>query len=259
MPMLARISLLSLFALSSLATATHADFIIDLNFGDGLTLTQQAVFSTAKNTWEDIITGYRSGPNPLPGGALTIDASGVAIDGVNGVLGRAGPTAGGAEGGFFYAAIGIMEFDTADLFALEVSGELLDVILHEMAHVIGFGTLWDFNNVYVPESGEYTGAAALAEYKVEFDNPDATFIPVELNGGPGTANAHWNEEDFGNELMTGFISGPTYISDMTIGSFFDIGYTVDYTANDVSAVPEPSTVVLLSLTCWMVRLQRRKI
>ena len=36
-----------------------------------------------------------------------------------------------------------MRLDTDDLDSLETQGLLGDVILHEMGHVIGFGTLWD--------------------------------------------------------------------------------------------------------------------
>ena len=35
---------------------------------------------------------------------------------------------------------GIMEFDSADLAALEASGQFENVILHEMGHVLGCGT-----------------------------------------------------------------------------------------------------------------------
>jgi hypothetical protein len=35
-----------------------------------------------------------------------------------------------------------MSFDTADLDRMEADGCLQDVILHEMGHVLGFGTLW---------------------------------------------------------------------------------------------------------------------
>ena len=35
-----------------------------------------------------------------------------------------------------------MSFDTADLARMEADGSLTDVILHEMGHVLGFGTLW---------------------------------------------------------------------------------------------------------------------
>ena len=31
-------------------------------------------------------------------------------------------------------------------------------------------------------------------------------FPVEQDGGSGTAGSHWDEETFGNELMTGYVN-----------------------------------------------------
>lgn len=39
--------------------------------------------------------------------------------------------------------VGLMRFDIADLSNLEASGELADVVLHEMGHVLGYGVLWE--------------------------------------------------------------------------------------------------------------------
>ena len=36
-----------------------------------------------------------------------------------------------------------MSFDTADLAQMEADGSLVRVIMHEMAHVLGFGSIWD--------------------------------------------------------------------------------------------------------------------
>ena len=62
-----------------------------------------------------------------------------AIDGVGGVLGRAGPCSGFLESvdrpGVFLPVLGAMTFDNADIANLEAAGELEDVILHEMGHV----------------------------------------------------------------------------------------------------------------------------
>jgi len=159
-----------------------------------------------------------------------------------------------------------MQFDTADLEVMEVNGVLLNVITHEMAHVMGFGTLWVYNGVYQNGSGQYTGANGLAAYQAEFD-PAATFVPVELGGGPGTANAHWDEmdggvvdgdtgltgitnswgADMGYELMTGWLNStgdePAFISNTTVQSFVDIGYVASVQAS----VPEPATAWLLGI------------
>ena len=61
------------------------------------------------------------------------------IDGVGNVLGSAGPCNAFLESVdrpfTFFPVFGAMTFDSADLADLEASGELEDVILHEMAHV----------------------------------------------------------------------------------------------------------------------------
>jgi hypothetical protein len=55
-------------------------------------------------------------------------------------------------------------------------------------------------------------------------------ILLEDDGGSGTASAHWEKKVFGNELMTGVISGYPVISPITLGLLEDSGwYTVDYT------------------------------
>ena len=59
------------------------------------------------------------------------------------------------------------------------------------------------------------------------------FIPVEQDGGSGTAGSHWDEETFGNELMTGYINeGQNYFTAMSAASFDDLGYVIrsDYAA-----------------------------
>lgn len=246
-------------AVCACAGAAQASFTITVNFTGGLTPSQQAVFTTAANTWQGLITGYQPGISIT---GITMSASGSAIDGVGGVLGSAGPTASVTQGGFRLTTTGNMNFDTADLANMESNGTLLPVILHEMAHVIGFGTRWVNNNVYVSGSGEFTGAAALAAYRVEFNQPGATFVPVELGGGSGTANAHWNEVNGGGsntgivsgsgdmryELMTGWLNTPYFISQTTLGSFYDIGFTV---------VPTPGAATLLGLGAIAVRRRRR--
>ena len=58
-------------------------------------------------------------------------------------------------------------------------------------------------------------------------------VPVANTGGPGTADAHWRESVFDNELMTGYIdSGSNPLSAVTVGSLADIGYGVDLAASD---------------------------
>jgi len=241
-------------------------FTIAVDFsGGGLTTTQQDRFRDAAGIWMSLLPQYQPGINIT---SLGIGASGVSIDGSGGVLSQAGPTYATVQGGYFLATQGIMRFDTADLAAMETSGSLFSVILHEMAQVMGFGTLWELNGVYTNGTGQYTGSHGVAAYRSEFNQPGATFVPAELGGGPGTANAHWNEVDGGagatrvvsaqgdmrNELMTGWLNSSPYISNLTVESFRDIGYLP---ASSLTPVPEPSTFMLFGASSTLVGVLRR--
>jgi hypothetical protein len=218
---------------SASASANLTPFDITINFESGLSAGQQDAFVDAENFWESAITGYADAIDFTPG--LTITARGESIDGQGGVLGSAGPVTGfynTAGNSLLYASTGTMRFDTADLSNMESNGSLLNVIIHEMAHVIGFGTLWELNGLYSPGTGQYIGQHAIDAYQQEFD-ASATTVPVELDGGPGTADGHWDETWAGptSDIMTGYIEGAVTISDTTYAAFRDLGYA---TSNSTS-------------------------
>lgn len=245
--------LLTGFCLFSFNTSAEASsFGISFNFS-GLTSAQQSYFSAAANFWDAIITGYNDKITDTRISGVSISASGSSIDGIGGVLGSAGPqTAWNSlgSGGYVLTRTGSMQFDTADINNMIGNGTFTSVIEHEMAHVLGFGTLWTDNNLYIADSGKYTGNYGLAAYKSEFSQASAAYVPVELEGSAGTANGHWNEmlngsgdtgikdsqgRDMKNELMTGWLNAPTFLSTTTVQSFRDLGYTV---------VPLPASVWL---------------
>lgn len=243
--------LASAVALAAASLSAHATFNISINYtGDSQ---YQSYFNSAESFWENIITGYQPGIS-LTGFAIAANIE--YIDGAYGTLGSAGPTSGVWQGGYALTTAGSMRFDSADMATMAANGSLGDVIRHEMGHVIGIGTWWSTNNLYVVGSGRYTGANGLAMYRTEFNQPGATYIPVELGGGAGTAGGHWNEVDGGwsltgfvdsqgrdmrNELMTGWLDAPTFTSKTTVASLQDIGYTVN-----ISAVPEPESALLFA-------------
>lgn len=239
------------------------DFDISINFTGGLTASQQNVFTDAENFWESVIIGY---DDEFAGPGLAINANAENIDGVNGILGQAGPTSGVFLPGRVYASIGGMSFDTADMANMEANGSLFDVILHEMAHVIGFGTLWGSNyNNLINASGNYIGENALAAYRFESGDLNAAFVPVEMGGGEGTAGGHWNENDGGgdSELMSGWLdNGGTTFSLTTANSFADLGYVIhsdyDVPSNVAVDVPEPSTVAIFGLGLLGLMSRRKK-
>jgi hypothetical protein len=191
----------------------------------------QAVFQAAADRWEQIIVADIADVNSGTYGFiddLLIDASVIAIDGTGGILGRAGPDA--FRGGSFLPYHGEVEFDQADVAQMYSQGTLYYVVLHEIGHILGIGTLWDEFGLIDASTHRYFGANALAQYRIASGNFNANFIPIEDGGGPGTANSHWDEETFDAELMTGYSEGPGVdmpISAMTIGSLADLGYSVN--------------------------------
>ncbi len=171
------------------------------------------------------------------------------IDGPGQVLGSAGPCF--VRSVSRLPVLGVMRFDNADMANLESSGRLLDVILHEMLHVIGIGSTWRDNLLNplrwtgdVPNPG-FLGPRALAACAEEHGGSNVCIdrVPIEdcvagvpSTCGQGTRLGHWREFTFDNELMTGYIE-PAPIrnpfSRMTIEALADLGYTVDpFQSND---------------------------
>ena len=109
---------------------------------------------------------------------------GTAIDGPGNVLGQAGPSRlrpANAGAAAFLPATGDLQFDTADLAAMEADGTLNDVITHEMGHVIGIGTIW--TNKKLLKGGHtnnptFHGANAMREYGALWERVDCLFTPT---------------------------------------------------------------------------------
>ena len=217
-------------------------FQIQVRFIEGLTDAQQEVFSLAAERWSQIISADVPAFDTPDAGVvddLLIDASGVPIDGVNNVLGQAGPTH--IRPGSLIPVRGIMQFDSADLQQMEDNGSLVNVIIHEMGHVLGIGTLWSQHGL-IEGSGSsdplFNGVRAMEAYGNLLGSMEPTKVPVANTGGAGTREGHWRENVFSNELMTGFLNaGFNPISRLTIASLQDIGYDVNLAAADAYALP----------------------
>jgi len=224
---------------------TPSPFTIEVRFVGGLTPTQQNAFKLAADRWSRVIVGDL--PGVVVDGELIDDililAQGADLDGPGKILGQAGPTVlrSKAAGAFaFLPAKGEMTFDTADLSQMEAAGTLNDVITHEMGHVLGIGTVWTHKKLLKganTSNTTFSGAGAMAEFgTLKGTGPGA--VPVENTGGPGTANSHWRETVFGNELMTGFVrSAGNPLSRMTAASLADLGYKIDITAAEPYSLP----------------------
>lgn len=246
----------SAFEVNSIAVGA-SEFTITVRFQSAVSPEVRAAFDLAAVRWAEIIVGdlpnqtigtngltCSAGGQPftLPGGTvvddIVIDAAIVPIDGPGQVLGSAGWCFRRSEADGGLPLFGVMRFDEADMPALIAGGRLGDVILHEMGHVLGIGTMWTTRGLLqnpvpspcndVTANPRFLGTEAIARYRAR-GGPDAS-IPVENTNGCGTANGHWRENVFTRELMTGFLnSGVTNpMSAMTIGSLQDLGYVVSF-------------------------------
>ena len=227
------------------ARAVQSAYKIEVRFLGGLTTTQKNAFKKAADRWTQVITGDL--PSVIVGGEviddLLIEAQGVAIDGSGKILGQAGPTnlrPATAGASAFLPAKGIMSFDTADLADMEAEGTLVDVITHEMGHVIGIGTIWTLKGLLAgggTANPRFTGANARRAFG-DLRGTGPTAVPVENIGGAGTRDGHWRESVFKNELMSGFISeADNPLSRLTVASLKDLGYRVNLAAAEAYSLP----------------------
>jgi hypothetical protein len=197
----------------------------------------------------------------IPG--IVIYATVELIDGPGSVLGSAGPCY--IRQSNSLTAVGRMRFDSADLANLVANGSIENVILHEMLHVIGIGTLWVTKGL---RTGEAPGSTPiftglLARTACIDDHAGTAFcgagVPAEdclnltNNCGAGTINSHWKESVFRTELMTGFLNaGVNPFSKMTIQSLADMDYEVNINGANPYTVPPPA---LMSPTpAWSIRM-----
>lgn len=204
------------------------DIVIQFS-GSGWTSAMRTAFVQAADYLTTVITADIGG-GAIIGGKfvddLYITASLRGIDGDGGVLAQAGPSRIWSSNEL--TATGSMSFDVADAGSFLALGLWDDIVMHEMMHVLGFGSLWNYGaNPLVANTTQYIGAAGLAAWQQETGST-GNFIPVEDLGGAGMAGAHWDEEALGNELMMGYIDDINTLSKFSVVSLADLGYTVGY-------------------------------
>ena len=244
---------------------------IDLCYvGEPPSAGQQAAFDAAAAFWMRALIGDL--PNVrttshlpvcdvgllLPGAHIddmVVLADLVRIDGSGATLGEAGACIFRSHEGGSLPVVGFIELDTADLGRLETNGALVAVVIHEMAHALGFGVLWDEFGLLQNPAPEPPDAPPLTppdtrfsgdEAKTKFEEIHPTYpndpkagVPVEndegpVKYGPGGVNVHWRESVLGPEIMTPALDisagALSPVSRVTIASFADLGYEVNYDA-----------------------------
>ena len=238
-----------------------AAFDVTLRFLTPMTPVQARAFVNAKERIQEIVTGdipsqaVNVGPSATCGGvAISETVDDILIlaevgpkDGPGGVLAEAGPCWiwNRTSGSFI---VGHMLFDIADIDALEQNGTLETVILHEMLHVLGFGTLWQKRGLVVGAGlvdPYFQGVHARDMMATRNDGAvyTGTPVPVEATGGAGTRDVHWRETVFDHELMTGWVDANSNpLSATTIGSLQDLGYGVDVSRADPFDLAHPAAL-----------------
>ena len=143
------------------------------------------------------------------------------------VLGFGGPTqlrTSGANAGL--PINGLVQFNCDRLAEVIADGRIGYVFLHEIAHVLGFGTISAWTSLVLNDNTAnacFSGVNAVAAYNAINPGPDVTCVPMADDGN------HWPEiagEGLLNSLMSPQSSGNNEVSQITIAAMLDIGYPV---------------------------------
>lgn len=227
-----RTTLLLGAALALAAPAARAAFTFDIVYDSTLSVAEQAGVDYAKTFWESRITGYTY-DHGIPGLTLYV-TNGDAGSGVAGYV----IATNGVQGSVYTAEQAELKIGSG---AAASSATYKNAVVRAFGQALGFGDygaldrLWNVNGL-TSSSTAYTGANALAAYKIEFAQSGATFVNIAGTSTPGVSG--WNAAGLANDLLA---ASPTNLATATLSNtslqaFRDLGYTV---------VPEPGAYGLL--------------
>lgn len=216
-------------------------FFIQLNFGEGtqgLTEAERNTVRQAANRLEQVIS-YSTFENSH---SIKIDVTGENQG--EKVLASAAPVD-------LFPDLNRKEMPISGLATLNTNPKseirdnqryLYDTMIHEFAHVLGIGTLWDQERGLIADDkkGLYTQNSYAGLYYGELLGTSSP-TPVELTIGQGDSDlAHWNKvPNFGLEVMVewGAKDEKQLTSQLTIASLRDIGFNVNYGAAEEYSLP----------------------
>jgi hypothetical protein len=241
-------------------TVSTSAFNVEVRFIGDASLPVRTAFANAVAKWRQVIVGSIGTVNnvSIPAGPAANSCSSwtpavtgtvqntiifARIDSIDGpgspgagnILGQASPC---FVNGNAIPFLGYMEFDSLDVSQLVARGQFEKVVLHEIGHVLGIGTIWSFRRSLLDTSvmGDpfFVGSAARAQFAaINTVTYSGNPVPVENTGGTGTINAHWRTSVMQRELMQGFaVNQVQPLSRITVGSLQDLGYLVNLAAAD---------------------------
>ncbi|MCF2972295.1 hypothetical protein L1047_13925 [Synechococcus sp. Nb3U1] len=211
--------------------------------GPSPTPSQRVLFERAAQRWQKLIVmkltpvALRLAPDHcLPGSPplqqqvddLLIDVQVLLIDGPGQVLGLASPCV--LRQADQMPVYGFMQLDQEDVEELEASGHLETVLLHEIAHVLGFGSLWQQRHLLAglgSADPRYLGQRANEQFS---RLGGLGLTPLENEGGDLSRDVHWRSVDLRGELMTG--SPGQALSVLSLAALADLGYQVNWSGAD---------------------------
>ncbi len=213
------------------------------------------------STWESVLASTELSDvtfnRPVScGGVTTVGAVGTvdellilftaaSMDGPHGTLGCAGPCIVRLSNSL--PVVGRVVLDSEDMDRIPATTGLLDVVIREMAHVLGFGIPWDdFGLLADPASvtpgadTHFTGAGAIAAFNAA-GGASYTSGKVPVQNEETGQDGHWRESIFPGETMSPveYTDRSASLSAITIRSLADLGYTVDTALADPYGVSLP--------------------
>lgn len=243
--------------------AEQSGFQVQIRFASDLTASERSTVRDAMAPWEAAITGdlapaflsdslaasCRTGGKGIDDLLAVVEVE--SIDGPNGVLAQAGPCSArtNTAGDPTTPLSGIVTIDEADLG----NSQLEEVVTHEVGHVLGIGIEplvgWGSNaNTSNSLDPFFTGSATVSAFDgLGGEAYLSDGVPLANAGGQGTAGAHWREDNFATELMTGFINAgvDNPLSRVSLASLEDLGFAVDLSTADAYSLPMPQPALWL--------------
>ena len=223
-------------------------FEIQLGFGSGVSADVRSAMRSAAATWEAILRD-----NDFPDAAVNdtfscrIDETEfeVELGYVDDLVIAVGAATGEAGGVVAQAslcairvadetpALGVILFDNTDAGRLAQAGNLVEVAMHEIAHVLGIGVGPKWHSLLANPSDalpdadtHFPGSRAVTAFNAAGGaGYTGGKVPVQ-NGGD---DAHWRESVMGSENMTPALTvgEANPVSAITIRALADLGYHVN--------------------------------